>query len=44
MDYFYKAYDEKDGILIFLGIDPIAEDSWSNPRFIELMKKIGLPQ
>jgi hypothetical protein len=23
-------------------VDPIAEAAWSNPRFIELLKKMGL--
>jgi hypothetical protein len=40
--YFEQAYKERDGILIFLPADPIAEQSWSDPRFAELVKKMGL--
>jgi len=40
--YFEQAYKERDGILIFLPADPIAEQSWNDPRFAELVKKMGL--
>jgi adenylate cyclase len=40
--YFEQAYKERDGILIFLAADPIAERSWNDPRFAELVKKMGL--
>jgi class 3 adenylate cyclase/TolB-like protein/Flp pilus assembly protein TadD len=40
--YFEKAYEERDGILIFLAADPIAERSWNDPRCAALAKKMGL--
>jgi adenylate cyclase len=40
--YLDKAYEERDGILIYLGVDPIAETIWPDPRFAALMKKMGL--
>jgi adenylate cyclase len=42
LQYFERAYEERDGILIFLAADPIAESCWNDPRFIELAKKMGL--
>lgn len=44
IDDFYKAYDERDGILMYGAVDPIAEGSWDNPRFITLLRKMGLRQ
>ena len=43
MDYLEKAYEEKDGILIFLRIDAVAARMWSHPRFAALIKKMGFP-
>jgi len=40
--YLEKAYEERDGIMIFLAADPIAERSWGDPRFGKLAKKMGL--
>ncbi len=40
--YFEQAYEERDGILIFMTADPIADQSWNDPRFAELVKKMGL--
>ncbi len=40
--YFDQAYEERDGILIYLPIDPVAETIWPDPRFAALMKKMGL--
>ena len=42
VEYLSKAYDERDGILIFSAVDPIAEAGWKHPRFRELLKKMGL--
>jgi class 3 adenylate cyclase/TolB-like protein/Flp pilus assembly protein TadD len=41
-EYFEKAYKERDGILIFLAADPIAEASWNDPRFGAIVKNMGL--
>lgn len=40
--YFKQAYEERDGIMIFLAADPIAEQSWDDSRFAELVKNMGL--
>jgi hypothetical protein len=40
--YFEQAYQERDGILIFLAADPIAEQCWNDPRFGMIVKKMGL--
>lgn len=41
-EYLDKAYEERDGILIFLAADPVAERAWGDPRFVRLAKKMGL--
>jgi tetratricopeptide (TPR) repeat protein len=40
--YLEKAYEERDGILIYLGVDPVAESIWPDPRFAAILKKMGL--
>ncbi|MCX6132890.1 MAG: tetratricopeptide repeat protein [Ignavibacteriales bacterium] len=40
--YFQQAYEERDGILIFLAADPIAQQAWNDPRFVALSRKMGL--
>ena len=42
MFYFEKAYAERDGILIYLAVDPVAEVIWPDPRFAALIKKMDL--
>jgi adenylate cyclase len=41
-NYLEKAYEEHDGIMIFLAADPVAERAWGDPRFAGLVKKMGL--
>lgn len=41
--YFQQAYEERDGILIFLAADPIAQQVWNDQRFVALVGKMGLP-
>lgn len=38
-----QAYAERDGILIYVPIDPVSEPFSRDPRFAAIMKKIGLP-
>jgi len=40
--YFEQAYEERDGILIFLATDPIAQSCWGDARFRELAEKMRL--
>ena len=40
--WLYKAYQQRDGSLVFLNVFPIFDNYRSDPRFIELLKKIGL--
>lgn len=38
-----RGYQERDPLMVFLGVDQKWNDLRSDPRFQELMKKIGLP-
>ncbi len=40
--YFEQAYKERDGIMIFLTADPIAEQCWNDPQFGTIAKNMGL--
>jgi hypothetical protein len=42
LDWFAKAYDAHDPNMPYLSIDPIFDDLRGNPRFQELLRKIGL--
>jgi hypothetical protein len=37
-----KGYEEKDAQMSFLGVEPHFDSIRTEPRFIELMKKVGL--
>ena len=42
MDYFSRALEEKEGILIYLPVDPLSEKLWSHPRYGGLLEKMNL--
>jgi tetratricopeptide (TPR) repeat protein len=44
MQYFEQAYAERDGILMYLAVDPVGEALWRDPRFAALVKKMGLQE
>ncbi len=37
-----RAYEERSHSMVFLGVDPQLADQHSDPRFIELLRKVGL--
>lgn len=39
-----KALDDRDPILAFVNIDPQFEDLRSNPRSVEILRRVGLPR
>jgi serine/threonine protein kinase/Tfp pilus assembly protein PilF len=43
MDYLEKSWDERCHWLIYLHIDPSMDDLRSDPRFQNLLKRVGLP-
>jgi serine/threonine protein kinase/TolB-like protein len=38
-----KAFEQKDGVLVYLNVIPIFDDLRSDPRFISLLSRMGLP-
>jgi hypothetical protein len=42
VERFERAYVERDGILIYLSTDPVAERVWHNPQIIALIRRMGL--
>ncbi|MFQ5652758.1 MAG: protein kinase [bacterium] len=43
-DWLQKAFEEKDSQLLFLKVDPKSDNLRSDPRFTELIKKVGLKE
>jgi eukaryotic-like serine/threonine-protein kinase len=43
MEYLEKSWDERCHWLIYLHIDPSMDDLRSDPRFQDLLKRVGLP-
>ena len=42
MEWLEKAYEERSGLLIWLKVWPIFDHLRSNPRFVRLLKRIGV--
>jgi hypothetical protein len=38
-----RAYQERSDGLVYLGVDPRWDGMRSNPRFAELVRRVGLP-
>ncbi len=44
MNWFERAYKERNDRLVYLAVDPIADPLRAEPRFRDLLRHIGLPQ
>ena len=42
LDWLGRAYNERSDRLVYLGVDPIADPLRSEPRFTQLLQKIGI--
>ena len=42
LDWLDRAYNERNDRLVYLGLDPMADPLRSEPRFTELLRKIGI--
>lgn len=43
-DFLEAAYKERASLLIFLGVRPTFDNIRSDPRFADLLRRMGLPQ
>jgi serine/threonine-protein kinase len=44
LDWLEKAYDSRDDALLFLSLDPTCDTLRREPRFQQLVRRIGLPE
>jgi hypothetical protein len=42
-EYLERAYEERSGSLIYLKVEPILDPLRSDPRFQDLVRRVGLP-
>ena len=42
--WFEKAYEEREGNLVYLNVEPMFDAIRSDLRFHELVRRVGLPQ
>ena len=42
--WFEKAYQEQSNYLVYIKVWPLLDPFRSDPRFIDLMRRVGLPQ
>jgi serine/threonine-protein kinase len=39
-----RGYEQRDGTLVFLKVGPIWNNLRADPRFADVMRRVGLPQ
>ena len=44
LNWLEKGYKERATKMVFLKIDPFFDNLRSDPRFVELVRRVGLPQ
>ena len=44
LDELYKAYDQRDVVLVWVGVEPRLDSLRREPRFAELLRRMRLPQ
>jgi tetratricopeptide (TPR) repeat protein len=42
IDFFYKAYEEREGLMVYMKVDHLLGDFKNHPRVKDILKKIGL--
>jgi hypothetical protein len=44
MDWLEKACDERSDYMPYLGLEPMLDGLRAEPRFVALMRRVGLPR